>query len=71
MKNEITKKLKFTVRPDKDQAMYIRLTYEQQRQQSIMNGDSIPSLNQYICEILTRGIESIASEPKTKTRKEP
>ena len=58
MKNEITKKLKFTVRPDKDLAMYIRLTYEQQRQQSIMNGDSIPSLNEFVCKLLEQAMTS-------------
>ena len=74
MNTQIPKKIskpkkRFTIRPTDEMSVSIRYNYELFRMQLLKEGKPMQSLNQYICEILTRGIESIASEPKT--RKEP
>ena len=51
--------MRFTVRPNRDVAHLIRYNYELYRDDEILAGRKVSSLNEYICRIIQLGIESI------------
>ncbi len=56
---KISKKKRFTIRPTEEMSVLIRYNYELFRLQLVRDDQPMQSLNEYICEILTRGIESM------------
>jgi len=51
--------MRFTVRPNRDVAKLIRYNYELYRDDEILAGRKVSSLNEYICRIIQLGIDSI------------
>jgi len=55
-------KRSFTVRPDRDLSKCIVYSYEKFRQLELVAERTIPSLNQYICDLILGGLQSQVAE---------
>lgn len=51
-------KRKLPVRTDEALRTRIKFRYEKQRMNKLLNDDPIPSLNQFICDLLALGLEA-------------
>ena len=50
---------RFTIRPNRELGDLLRYNYELYRMELVHSSQKVISLNEYICEILSRGIETM------------
>lgn len=55
-----SKTSRFTLRTDEDTETIVRYTYELLRQKCLLEGSKVPSLNEFILEMVNLGIQTSA-----------
>ena len=57
-----SKTSRFTLRTDQDTELIVRHTYELLRQKCLLEGIKVPSLNDFLLEMVNLGIQADASQ---------
>ena len=52
----------YTLRPDDTLDEYIRYSYERYRQLQLVDKRPMPSMNEYLCLLITKGINTASME---------